>query len=682
MEGHPVNDGGICIRGLSGLQLLYGPTRVKSPLKRVGKRGEGKWEKISWEAAIGEVAQALGKIRSEGQPHSVAAVMGSDRGTVSQLMQRLLTVYGSPNFFRMPSVQDAYEQALFLMQGQRAMAGFDLENTDFVLSFGSGLIEGWGAPVRSIQASSRWEQSGVRVVQVEPRLSNTAARAAKSGDWVPVRPGTEAALAMGMAHVIIKENRYRELIDHATSGFESVVDPEGQKHTGFKEMVLESYSPETVSGITGIPAERIAALAREFSAAKRPLALAGRGAGRTPGSVYDIMAVQALNILVGSINAEGGIWSVPEPGYIEWPVPEMDRAAATGIQNGRIDGAGSDSAPYSRYLLHRLPKAVSGENGYPLRALLVSEANPAYGLPDTRAFQQALDAVELVVSFSSYMDETAMQADLILPNHVYLERVEDIPAPAGFPRPLIGLSRPVVDPQFDTRHVGDVILGIAREMGGTIADAFPWSGYEACLRATLGSRWAAMARNGYWQKKGYAPEPATNGFDTESGKFEFLSTALREYHTDSGAMMPRYQAIVPEGDAAGFPLVLMPYETLRLSSDYVGSPPFMMKAAGGTVLEGDTGVVEVNPETAASLGLGDGDGAVVETPVGRAEVRVHLNAGAPPDAVFMPRGLGHTAYDDYLAGKGANINSLMGPVEDPVSGLDAAWGIRASLTKV
>jgi anaerobic selenocysteine-containing dehydrogenase len=423
-----------------------------------------------------------------------------------------------------------------------------------------------------------------------------------------------------------------------------------------------------VSEETDISAERITTLAREFAGARRPVALAGRGTGRTPGSVYDIMAVHALNALVGNINADGGVWAVPEPDYINWPEPEMGRTISENSQMGRADGAGSDGAPHSRYLLNRL---ASGKTEYPLQALLISEANPAYSLPDTQAFRETLDAIPFMVSFSSFLDETAMLSDLILPNHVYLERYEDVPTPAGFHKPLIGLSRPVVKPLFDTRHVGDVILAIAEALGGDVAGAFPWKDYESCLRQTMGSRWETL----------YAPDLPESGFETESGKFEFVATALRDIVEDAEAMMPRYQQISPEGEASTFPLVLMPYETLRLSSGYIGSPPFMMKAVPDTMLKGDTGLVEVNPQTAASLGIKEGDDAVIETPKGRAAVKVHLSDGAPPDYIFMPKGLGHTAYDDYLAGKGVNVNDLMGPVEDPVSGLDAAWGIRANLTK-
>ncbi len=676
--GHPVNNGGVCIMGLSGLQLLYGPTRVQSPLKRVGERGEGKWKEISWQEAIAEVAGTLQKIRAEGDAHTVAGIMESDRGTVPRLMQRLLTAYGSPNFFRMPSMQDSYEQALYLMQGVRAMPGFDVENADFILSFGSGLIEGWGAPVRMIQANSNWRSTGAHVVQVEPRLSNTAA---KSDEWIPVKPGAEAALALGIAHVMIKENRCSGFADQAAFGFDDFVDDEGRTHKGFKQLVLESYSPETVAEVTGIDSRRIVDLARAFAAAKRPIALTGRGRGLTPGSVSDVMAIHALNALAGNINADGGIWAVPEPDYIEWPAPEMDRVAVDGIQKGRIDKAGGSEIPYTQYLLNRFALTAQGKGDYPIKALMVSEANPAYSLPDTRMFQKALDAIPFVVSFSSYMDETALQADLILPNHMYLERYEEVPAPAGYSKPLIGLTRPVIKPLYNTKHVGDTLIGIARQLGGNIAKAFPWTDYESCLRNTISGKWDSLMRKGFWWNAAYKPAPASNGFDTASGKFEFAVTIPRGTDKAGDALLPKYQPIIPEGDIAEFPLLLMPYETMCLSSGYTGSPPFMMKTVPDTVLKGNTGLVEISPETATSLNLDEGDPVMLTTPKGQANLRVHLSDGVPPGILAMPRGLGHRAYDDYMADKGVNINELMGPVEDPVSGLDAAWGIRANLTK-
>lgn len=660
MAGHPVNDGGICILGVSGLQLLYGPSRVKTPLKRVGDRGAGHWQKISWEEAVAEVAQKLGELREKGEGHTVAAMCGSDRGTVPQLFSRLLTVYGSPNFFAMPDIQDTYAMTLGLMQGGNPQAGFDVENTDYLLSFGSGIIEGWGSTVRMFRANSQWHSGYGKVVQVEPRLSTTAAKANR---WVPVNPGSEAVLALGLANVILREKIYhRDFIKHHTEGFD-----------GWQKAILANYKPEAVAAATGVPASDIQTLAREFAGARKPLAICGRGQGNTPGSLKESMAVHALNALVGSLQRPGGVWAIPEIEYIDWAEAEMDALAVEGLQKDRLDGAGTDAFPFAKYLPNRLAEVINSGQGYPLQALLVSGANPCYTLPDAAAVQKAFSTIPFVVSFSSFMDETAANADLILPNHTNLERYEDVPTPLGLTRPIIGLSRPVVAPQFNTRHTGDAVIQIARAIGGTVGDAFPWKNYNACLQMTLAGAWGPLHKDGYWEVPGFRPANWSHAFETASGKFEFSNPEI------SG--LPLSEPIEIKGEETAFPLVLMPFDSMRLASGPIGDPPFMIKALDDSVLKGNDVLVEVNPETARSLELSQGQVAELLTPVGTARVRVNLFDGVPPGVVAMPTGLGHTAYDNFLAGKGVNYNMLAGPVADPASGLDAAWGIRAKLTK-
>ena len=460
MQGHPVNAGGLCTLGLAGAQLLYGPRRVHAPMKKIN----GRFREISWKRALSDVAEALADLRSKGQAQTVACISGSDRGTVPELLNRFLRVYGSQNFIRTPSMRDSYELTLHLMQGVRATAGFDINNADYVLSFGSGFLEGWGSPVYMFQAHSRMRENGGKLVQIEPRLSNTGA---KADNWIAINPGTEGALALGMAHVMIKESLYDDdFINNYATGFDE-----------WKRHVLDGYSPAIVSKVTGVKPATIADLARSFARARKPVALCGRGKGLTLGSLKEFMAVHTLNALAGSIGKEGGIWSVPEPEYIEWPELEMDQAASAGLQVPRVDGAGSDPFIQSRYLLNRLTKALNARSTQAsIQLLFVAEANPAYAQPDSAAVKEALGKIPLIVSFSSYLDETTEMADLILPNHTYLERYQDVPVAAGYPRPLINLAQPVVDPLFNTMHTGDVIILLAGALGGTIAGAFPFSG--------------------------------------------------------------------------------------------------------------------------------------------------------------------------------------------------------------
>lgn len=660
MNGHPVNNGGLCSLGLSGLQLLYGPTRVKTPLKRVGKRGQGNWEKISWKNAVSQVAETLGDLRANGQSHTVGFISDSDRGTVPRLCERFLTVYGSPNLMCPSSIIDSYELALYLMQGAQALPGFDFENSNFILSFGSGILDGWGSPVRMFRANSTWRNTGGKVIQIEPRLSNTAA---KSDKWIPINPGMEEVLALGIAHVIIKESLYdAEFVHYYSEGFED-----------WKRFVLDKYGPDSIAGITGVDSTTIISLARSFARASRPLAICGRGQGTTPGSLKECTAVHALNALVGNINKKGGIYAVAEPDYINWPEVEMDATASAGMQKDRLDGAGSKRYPFSRYLLSRFPQALNSGDSYPLKALLVAGANPLYTLPDTKAVKKAFDKVPFVVSFSSYMDETAQHADLILPNHAYLERYEDIPTPAGMLKPVIGLSRPVVEPLYNTKHTGDVIILLAKAMGGNIAGAFSWNTYDECLKQTLGYKWQVMVEKGFWSYPDFFVQTHEESFDTVSGKFEF---APRE-----APLLREFKPVSIDGDKTDYPLLLIPYDSIRLANGVIGDPPFVMKTVDDTVLKGTDVFIEVNPKTAGEHGLREGQLAMLSTPVGKAKVKVHLFDGIMPGIVALPRGLGHTAFDDYLAGKGINFNELIGPVEDSVSGLDAAWGIRVKLVK-
>lgn len=639
--GHPVNDGGICVLGLSGLQMLYGPTRIKAPMKRVGERGEGKWQKISWDEATQILADKLADIRNRGEAHTVAAISGSDSGTVPALLQRFLTAYGSPNFIRMPSGRDADELAVKTLFGDDGRTGYDVENADYILSFGSGLVDGWGSPVRMIAAASTWKDKNVTVVQVDPRLSNSAAKATR---WVPINPGTEADLALGIAALMVANGAADS---SPISGFGAL-----------KAELLAGYKTEKVAQTTGIEAGAIVELAQGFARANRPLALCGRGKGQTATSLRETAAAYLLNALAGNINRDGGMWAIPEADYIQWPEVETDTIASAGLRQPRIDGAGAGKYADAKYLLNRLSEGINGSGPYPLQLLMVAGANPCHDLSDSSGFAEALTHIPFIVSFSSFQDETAAMADLLLPEHVYLERYEDVPVAAGLPQRVIGLSKPVVSPQFNTRHLGETLITTAKAMGAPMADAFPWDDYETCLEETLAEKWDALMEEGVWVETDIDP----------------ISDTIRV----AGMNAP---AVAAEGDEGGFPLLLIPYDTLRISSRTVGDTPFMIKTVADTVIKGPDGFVEINPRTAGDAGLKEGALATLTTPRGETRVRVHLFEGIKPGVIAMARGLGHTAYDDYLAGKGVNFNELVGPVEDPACGHDVAWGIRAKLAK-
>lgn len=656
----PTNEGGLCNLCSAGLQMLYGPTRVPFPMKRIGERGANEWERISWEEAISMVAEQLGEIRQAGQPETVGCLSGRRYGSMPDLLKRFMTAYGSPNFTVMPSMADGYDMTLKRMHGVKGRVGFDLSNADYILSFGSGLIEGWGNTAYMIRINSLWKENNTTIKQIEPRLSNTAA---KADQWIPITPGTEVLLALGIAYVIIKESLYNyDFVNNYASGFEDL-----------RNFVLSGYSPGNVAKQTGVDQSTIVTLAREFARSRRPLAICGRGQGHVPGALGDYVAVHILNALVGNINRPGGVWALPRPAMDGWTEPMLDALAQAGLSKPRLDGAGGPAYPFAEQLANRLPQAITAGRPYPLKALLVYEANPVFSMPGAGAVREALQQVPFIVSFASHMDETAVISDLILPNHAHLERWDDVPVTAGYNRPLIGLAQTVVAPQQDTMHTGDVFLQLAAALGGSLAASLAWEDYGTCLQEGYAAHWANLEENGYWLDRSFEPETWSFAFPTPSGKFEFSAS--------DGDLKALFAPIPPEGDGGSYNLKLIAYDSVRIANGAVGSPPFLIKIVSDKVLNGNTLLVDVNPETAQAAGFREGDAALLKTPLGSASVQVHLSPELMPGLVAIPRGLGHTAYDDYLAEKGINANDLIGPVEDPASGLDATWGILASLVK-
>lgn len=646
-EGHPVNDGGLCTLGLAGLQLLYGPWRVQTPLKKEN----GKFKKVTWDQALTDIAGRLNDLRNNGKAATVAGIAGNGNNTTGRLLQRLLTAFGTPNFVALPSFEDAMSLAAAKMLGADGVPAFDFENSSFVLSFSAGLLDGWGAPVRMFQANSHWKDKGARLVQVDARLSNTAA---KADQWVAIKPGTEAVLALGLANIILRDGMQASGVDVSSESFGA-----------FRKLLKEKYGPEDVAKATGVDSPKLEKLARAFAKASRPLAVCGNGSGQDPVSSLDAMAVLALNALVGGINRSGGIRLASAPDYINWPVPEPDGVAAKSLATPRLDGAGTAEYRDAASLPHRLFQKVNSQAQSPMQALFVCETNPAFTLHDTEAVKTAFEKIPLVVSLSAYMDDTAALADYILPLHSYLERYEDVPVTAGLTKPVVGLAKPVVETVFDTRHPGDVLIALANALGGTVAAAFPWGSYQDCLKQTLADNWGKLVSRGFLAQSTLATAAGTM---TPTGPTDFSALAK----------LAETKPQVAE-------LTLIPYDSMRISGGRIGTPPFMLKTVADTVLKTKkkkTDVfVEINPVTARSCEVADGQTALLETTAGKVRVKIHETDGIANGVIAMPRGLGHSAFDDYLADKGVNINTLVAPVEDPISGYDVAWGIKAKLTR-
>ncbi|MBN2419791.1 MAG: molybdopterin-dependent oxidoreductase [Deltaproteobacteria bacterium] len=722
---HPINPGGICPLGMGGLQLLYNENnRFTGPMKRIGSRGDGKFEPISWGEALKTLTHRILELRNKGKANYIVAVDGNrTESTMSLMIERFMKSLGSNNYMRVPSSEDTSAIVSGLMYGSDAPVSYDIENSDFILSFGCGLLEGWGAPGRVLNAWGIWRseenRAKVTIMQVESRASNTASKADK---WLPAKPGTEAALALGMANIIIKENLYdKDFIDNKTFGFFA---HEGYK--GFKDLVLDSYTPEKVSKITGIKPDDIAVAARAFAKAESPVAICGKGKGLLSGDVFEFMAVHALNALTGNINKPGGVFvSAPLP-LTPLPEVEVDDLASESLKEPCLS---SKRFRLNRYCsqLNVLTDSILMDQEQAVDTLLVFSSNPAFTLPDGGDFYQSLKKIPFIVSFSPYLDETTLMADIILPDHTYLEKIDDILNPPALQYNFYGLTQPVIDPLYNTKNSGDVLLDLAEMIGGSVKNSFPWKSYEEVLKArvtglhesgegllgftpstapwkliknnikvetdlaSFEDMWERLKNGGIWYNPTSHIKSGANLFNTESGKFEFFSSRLKSaieassekpLLSDSEGIlfMPHFE---PDEKKQGTDsLRMVPYELINLSNGWIPSPPYLYKTLFDSQLLKNDSFVELNPETAGKFGLKEGDSISITSEKGSVQARVHIFEGAMPDVVYMPMGFGHTAFDDFIRGKGCNPNSLMGARIDPLSGQPAWWNTPVRIKKV
>ena len=708
---HPVSHGGLCPRGLAGLQVLYHPDRLRGPMENAGTRDNPDWKEISWEQGIERVTERLREIQAAGQAHSVALVSGSAGHLRQRLFRKFLAAYGSPNYLSALSGQESVRRAVYLQQGMAKGLAYDLERTRYLLSFGANLLEGWGSPVSTMRAFGRWRDSGggrrSKFTQISPRLSLTAA---KADEWVALKPGTEAALALGIAYVLITEGLFdTSFVEEHTFGFDDWQDRRGRTHMGFRSLVLQDYRLNAVSALTDVPVETILRLGREFAGNRPALAISGQTASTLPGNPYTAMAVHSLNALAGSIEAEGGVVIRPDlPGDADSP------AERRGLPPQLL---ARDDSPFPEADLSHLPRILRERKPYAVQVLFVHGADPVFSLPNGEELAEALDEVPLVVSFSPFMNETAARADLILPDHTGLERWQESASPPTFPFPELSISSPVVEPQHRTRDTAEVFLEMARALGGKAASALPQSSVQEYFREETEKIFAARAgytftthledtwnrmleRSGWWaptystenelweemKQKGGWWEPTyyfgewDRVFRTPSRRFEFYSQRLARFASENRNSV-RAAGFDPDDDRyclphqpglptppLEFPLLMIPVEVLSLAGGEGGHLPYLQQISGPHVFEHWRSWLEINPGTAQELGLHDLDEVWVESRRGRVQVRLRTYRGVRPGLVHLPLGYGCKNGGRWGC-RGVNPLDLLEGNREPLTGL-------------
>ena len=661
---HPVSQGRLCARGQAGLQVLYNPDRVTTPLRQTGERESGDWLPLTWTEGLAQLSGRLGELSSSGQGGAVCLLSEGQRGHMHGLFEQFVAEIGSERLvyydYDHPHPLLAAMNRLF---GASQLPYFDLGNTNYLVSFGADYLGSWLSPVHHGLGFGRSRQGreGLRgrFVQIEPRMTLSGAAA---DEWIAASPGTEGILALAMANRIVGQGAYQG--DDADAW----------------AAALAPYSADAVAEQTGVSAETITRLADTFAESGPSLAIGGDGAGRHSNGVDALTAITALNYLAGNLGIEGGLIFNPEP--------------VAG------QGAAARHASY-RSMLALAEDAREGR----IQVLIVNQANPVFTMPEAAGIREALAAIPLIVSLSSFMDETTAMADLILPSHTYLESWGD-----DFPEPGVGfragaISQPVVSPLYDTRDTGDTLLAVAAAVnpeGGLTA---------ASTEEYLRDRWRAIFdRDGAAEaaaedaQETVAAEivevaatelaPAEGAVATEADPAGWMPDAFDEFWnsvlragvwgentraepavvTVDASVIDSIGVDAPEfsGSSDAYPFILHPYLSLTMHDGSGANLPWMQELPDPLTSVVYGSWLEINPATAQELGLRDGDLVEVESPDGTVSVPVLTFPAIMPNVVAMPVGQGHSQYGRYASGRGANPIEILSPQMEPETG-SLAW---------
>ncbi|OFW54827.1 MAG: hypothetical protein A2146_04820 [Actinobacteria bacterium RBG_16_67_10] len=726
---HPINRGALCPKAYGALQLLYDPKRLKGPLVRDGARG--RLRPAGWDEALRRVLTHLSELRAKGLAHTVAILGGQYRGYRDTVWKRFAEAWGTPNYVRVRCLTPEQPAlAHQLMQGVTSPLAYDLAEARCILSFGVGLLESWLGPVHASRAFAglRTGAEGPRgrLIHVDPRRSHTAIKADR---WVPIIPGTDGILALGIANGLIREGLYdREFVEQHTHGFEDWADASGQRHQGFKDLLLSEHGLLTVSGATGVPVKTILEIARDLATLKPAVVVGERGPAYGRDDLHTRMAIHSLNALLGNIGVSGGLLAQAAPPLAPLPPVRLDEAAKRGLERPRIDGAGRGRYRLVSGAPQVLPERILAGDPYPINALFLFATDPLANHPAKEAFARALERIPFIVSFSPFLDESSSRADVVLPDSTYLERWQDdqVTHLAGFS--CVSLAGPATQPRHDTRDTADVVLELARSLGGGVAASLPWERFETLLSAGVRGLWEAgrgyvvstpaeeslrrvLERQGYWvsEFKSYEefwkalvergawwdptglPVGRKALLRTASGKFEFYSTALkkivdeavRREGTDApllSALGGRdrgdrlYLPIVPlpaREERGNFPLRLITYRLVTRPVGGGGNQPWLLEQPAVLVRAAWERWVEVHRKTAEKLGIADGEFVWVESAKGRIRLRAKLAAGERPEVVSIP----------LFGGEGPSPNDLIANEIDVVRGFGLLNTTRVKVTK-
>ncbi|MBI2315863.1 MAG: molybdopterin-dependent oxidoreductase [Betaproteobacteria bacterium] len=677
LKGHPA--GIVCPRGAKAKEIVYSPDRLKHPLVRVSEKGEGRFERIAWDAALDRIAERLLEIKRTTGPEAVMTYIGrglfdkglfeafAPPGVTNVSSKSLIFPFGSPNNAGCGSVcQTAYGVLAAL-----STFGFAMEAT--YPDFGNArLIVIWGAnpatdsppsAVRKILAAKR---KGARLVAIDPMRSHAAANAHQ---WIPVRSGTDGALALGMINVIIAERLYdREFVEKWTLGFDELRD------------YAARFTPKEVERITRVPANVVVETARLIATAKPAALSMYTGLEYTSSGVQNLRAVFVLFAITGNLDVPGGI---------------MLRAKRKAPYRRTNIAPPPDVKPigYDRYPLFcevtkaaqfmEAPRAILKGDPYPVKALIIAGASIITGYPNPDLWKRCFSALDLLVVTDRFMTADAQYADFVLPATTYFENKGYQKYPG-----YLQLRERVIEPLGEARSDYWIFMELARRLG--YGDVFPADedalaeyvlrdhpvGIEELRRHPEGVRFGKPEEQRKYEK-GLLREDRQPGFPTPSGKLEIASSLLEKYGFDA---LPKYTepSEGPLADpelARDYPLVLNTGARLQSAyrSQHLNIPGLLAMQPEPQVL--------IHPVDALARAIAEGDLVQVRTKRGSVPFRARVTDGIIAGGVEVNAGGGGPIQAE--AWRRANVNYLTDcENRDPISGFPVYKALLCEVEKL
>jgi len=655
VEGTPehwLNKGALCAKAKFLVEGTYSPNRLKYPMKKVN----GKFERISWDQALDEIAAKLAELKEKYGAHTLATWTGSvgvEHFEMAAFNQRFAKAYGTPNFFNPEGICFRTR----ILARQITFGRYPVEqprNAKLIILWGHNPDASYFVIANDIREKVRKNELELIVIDVRK------IPLAKEGIYLQPRPGTDAAIALAMMNVIINENLYdKEFVDKWCTGFDKL-----------SEHVMQ-YTPEKAEEISGVPAPEIKRIARMFANVKEASIL--EGVGHLNQYQNGLQTERCFNILMaitGKIDRPGGWVTCPQIRLADLRVPIEEK------------NLGYDEYPVFHQFNKRTPpygsasmmtEAMITGKPYPIKAFFSSGSNPALTFPDTGRFLDALKQLELFVSIDPYMTETSELADYALPACTFLEET----GIGGFPYaishcvPYIILRKKVIEPLYKSRPIWSIWSELGRRMG--YAELFPWNTDEEVAEhmfSTSGVTYQQLMDHPEGLYFGEIEYELFNrvGFATGSGKVELYSAEMERLGAPG---LPSH--VEPEQSYVANPEIAKQYpETLLTGArhqEFIGA---QMKDVSGLMALLPEPHAMIHPVTAKKYDIIDGELMAVESPRGRIKIKAKVTEDIRPGAVSIPHG--------WAA---ANVNILLdSKVRDKVSGYITMRGNACRLVKL